>query len=64
MTDETDFQENTDVLPDDDTTPIAPPEISPIEEMTELRDALQDQLVAYQNLLAELRRLLVTPAPT
>ncbi|MDX2077012.1 MAG: hypothetical protein SFZ02_11310 [bacterium] len=65
MTDETDFQENADVLPDDDTTPIAPAEApSPIEEMTELRDALQDQLVAYQNLLAELRGLLITPAPT
>ena len=64
MTDDYDFQENTDILPHDDTTPIAPPEITPIEEMTELRDALQDQLVAYQNLLAELRGLLVTPAPT
>jgi hypothetical protein len=65
MTDDYDFQENTDILPHDDTAPIAPLEQpSPIEEMTELRDALQDQLVAYQNLLAELRELLVTPAPT
>ncbi|GEM_PF-5831467 len=48
----------------DDTTPIIPTETpSPIAEMTALRDALQDQLSAYHDLLGQFKSLMTTPTP-
>ncbi len=57
----TDEQPITDKLPIDEQESISTP--TPLDEMTQLRDALSEQLTAYQALLTELRGLLTTPTP-
>lgn len=62
MNDEQLIPEMTDNPADGETEPLPVP--SPVDEMTTLRDELQNQLNAYQQLLTELRGLMTIPTPS